>query len=187
MFCFTTKKPLTVFYGVEMMLLGRLKYRRRWRRRKPQKCNGLRLAKQQLCNFFVGTAPLRREIAEFDPHIDNVKTRRRLSLLFSLLNLNIIITNSTTGGFVFIWLRPRPHLFFFSVFGKKYAYSRSLLESFSLILTFSKPAPFPVSAGWTLKRWECDTMIASLTQHTLYDEWDHGIYDLRFRSFMQKR
>ena len=55
-----------------------------------------------LVYFFVGTAPLRPEIAEFDPHIDNVKTRRRPSLLFSLLNLNIFITNSTPGGFVFI-------------------------------------------------------------------------------------
>ena len=186
MFCFTTKKPLTVFYGVEMMLLGRLKCRRRWRRRKPQKRNGLRLAKQQLCQVkhtFWCISLLALHLYD----VTTFSTRRRLSLLFSLLNLNIIITNSTPGGFVFIWLRPRPHLFFFSVFGKKYAYSRSLLESFSLILTFSKPAPFPVSAGWTLKRWEYDSMIASLTQHTLYDEWDHGIYDLRFRSFMQKR
>ena len=122
MFCFTTKKPLTVFYGVEMMLLGRLKCRRRWRRRKHQKRNGLRLAKQQLyqVHFFAGTAPPRREIAKFHPHIDKGKKRRQLSFLFSLSNLNIFITNSTPGGFVFIWLTPRPHLFFFfSVFEKK--------------------------------------------------------------------
>ena len=101
-----------------------------------------------LVYFFVGTAPLRREIAEFDPHIDNVKNRRRLSLLFSLLNLNIFITNSTPGGFVFLWLRPRPHFFFFSVLEKKkYAYLCSVFELFSPTLTFSKPAPFPVSAG----------------------------------------
>ena len=150
MFCFTTKKPLTVFYGVEMMLLGRLKCRRRWRRRKHQKRNGLRLAKQQLyqVHFFADTAPPRREIAKFHPHIDKGKKRRQLSFLFSLSNLNIFITNSTPGGFVFIWLRPRPHLFFFSFFEKKkYAYSRSVFESFSPILTFSKPVPFPVSAG----------------------------------------
>ena len=152
---FTTKKPPGVFYGVEMMLLGRLRCRRRWKQRKRQKRNGLRLAKQQLCqvqhnvlvHFFVGTAPPRREIAKFHPHIDKVKNRRQLSLLFSLSNLNIFITNSTPGGLVLIWLRPRPHLFFFSVFDKKYAYSRSVFEPFSPIHTFSKPAPFPVSAG----------------------------------------
>ena len=158
MFCFTTKKPLTVFYGVEMMLLGRLKCRRRWRRRKPQKCNGLRLAKQQLCQVqhtFWCISLLALHL--YDVKLPNLtltstteKNQRRPSLFFRLLNLNIIITNSTPGGFVFIWLRPRSHLFFFSVFEKKkYAYSRGLLESFSPILTFSKPAPFPVSAGWT--------------------------------------
>ena len=33
-----------------------------------------------LVHFFAGTEPLRREIGEFDPHIDNLKNRRRLSL-----------------------------------------------------------------------------------------------------------
>ena len=127
MFCFTTKKPLTVFYGVEMMLLGRLKCRRRWRRRKPQKCNGLRLAKQQLCQVqhtFWCISLLALHL--YDVKLPNLtltstteKNQRRPSLFFRLLNLNIIITNSTPGGFVFIWLRPRSHLFFFSVFEKK--------------------------------------------------------------------
>ena len=35
-----------------------------------------------LVHFFAGTAPLRPEIAEFHPNIDNVRNRRRLSLFF---------------------------------------------------------------------------------------------------------
>lgn len=141
-------------------------------------------------HFFAGTAPLRLEIAEFHPNIDQrtkpTTTFSFLSLLFSLLNLKIFITNSPPRGFVFIWLRPRPCLFFFSVFEKKntgvhVAYSNRFRPS---PLSQSRHRfRFPLIK--TLKRWKYDSMIASLTRHTLYDEWDHRIYDLRFRPSTQ--
>ena len=146
-FALQLRNPLTLWGGNDA--IRGIKMSTTLTATKTSKTQWLRLAKQQLyqVHFFAGTAPPRREIAKFHPHIDKVKNRRQLSLLFSLSNLNIFITNSTPGGLVLIWLRPRPHLFFFSVFDKKYAYSRSVFEPFSPILTFSKPAPFPVSAG----------------------------------------
>ena len=90
MFCFTTKKTLSVFYGVEMMLLGRLRCRRRWRQRERQKGNGLRLAKQQLYQvqhtcWCISLLALNL----YDVRLPNLtrtstteKNRRRLSLFF---------------------------------------------------------------------------------------------------------
>ena len=72
-----------------------------------------------LVHFFVGTAPLRREIAKFHPHIDKVKNRRQLSLLLSLLNLNIFITNSTPGGVRLNLTEASSTLIFFLRFQKK--------------------------------------------------------------------
>ena len=90
MFCFTTKKPLSVFYVVEMVLSGRLRCQRRWRQRKRHKRNGLRLAKQQLCHvkhtFWCISLPALHlydlKLPNFTLTSTNVRNRRRLSLFF---------------------------------------------------------------------------------------------------------
>ena len=75
---------------------------------------------------------------------------------------------------------------FFSVFEKKntgvhVAYSNRFRPS--PLSQSRRRFRFPLIK--TLKRWKYDSMIASLTRHTLYDEWDHRIYDLRFRPSTQ--